>query len=407
MSDDFDLPITVTSAGAQPQDPVDIQTQLIAQVSAQQPGYTTNLPGILIEDMSSTAVNGIALCDQGRVEVINSLSPNGANQFALMQRGQLSGIIYGVPTRTSVLVVFAGTVGYVIPDGLLVGDGSKVYQVKGGGVIRSGGTSSPINCIAIDDGSWGVPIGTVTLVQTSVPSTVNLSCNNPTAGTPGTTAAESISSYRARVMQADLAVCTGGPKLIKTLVGNVAGVLKNTVSVQAASGGIRVIVAVGSADIYEIAYAIFQAIGDPSVLLGSSVSSGRNVTVSLIDPPNTYPIVFVNSPAQTLTMTVTWNTDATNFTGGGAFPSNVQPPLVAYLNAIASGAPINELTLNELFKDSVSALLDPEFLSRLVYSISIAGSVTAPGTGTFLVSGDVESYFSTALDGSGITVTQG
>lgn len=399
----FDFPVVVTTAGMQPQDPQNIRNQIEAAAVALSPGVTTDLPGIMLEDILSTDTPAVALCDQSRVELVNSLTPYGANEALL---GEL-GTIYigqsapGQPTNTSVLVVFSGNVGYVVPNGLLVGDSGNNYQVQTGGPITGGGSSAPITAVAVQPGSFGVPANTVNRVLTSVPSIINLTCNNPSAGTPGGSA-ETWSSFRTRVLQAGQAACVGGPRLIKTLVGAVAGVQK--VSVQAASGGLRVIVKGG--DVYQVAFAILSAVDSPSSLVGH-VAGGTDVTVSLIDPPNTYNVLFVAAATQAVTMTITWNTTASNFTGGGAFASLVQPPLVAYINAIPIGQPINVLEMNEIFQQAVASLLSADFLTRLVFSVSINGSVIAPGTGTYAITGDAESDFATALDGSGITVTQG
>jgi hypothetical protein len=399
----FDFPVVVTAAGMQPQDPQDLRDQIQAAAVAQSPGITTNLPAILVEDFLSTAVPAVSLADQARVEQANSLTPYGANEALLSQLGTIY-IGEGAPgkaTNTSVLVVFSGTVGYTVPNGLLVGDGSNTYQVQTGGPISGGGSSAPMTAIAVQPGSFGVPANTVVRVLTSVPGSVNLTVNNPTAGTPAG-ADETWSSFRTRVLQAGMAACVGGPRLIKTLVGAVPGVQK--VSVQAATGGLRVIVKGG--DVYQVAFAILSAVDSPSSLVGH-VAGGTNVTVSLIDPPNTYAVEFVAAATQTVTMNVTWNTTATNFTGGGAFPSLVQPPLVAYINSIAIGQPINVLEMNEIFQTSVAKLLSADFLTRLVFGVSINGTPTAPGTGTYAITGDAESDFFTAIDGSGISVTQG
>ena len=58
------LPTVVTKDGLQPQSPAAIRTALLAAVAAVRPGYTANLPGSLVEDISSTDVAAIALCDQ-------------------------------------------------------------------------------------------------------------------------------------------------------------------------------------------------------------------------------------------------------------------------------------------------------------------------------------------------------
>jgi hypothetical protein len=335
---------------------------------------------------------------------VNSLTPYGANEFLLLQLGQIYGVPFGQATNTSVFVVFSGTVGYVIPNGMLVSDGANTYQVQVGGIIVSGGTSNPINAIAVNSGSFGVPANTVTQILTSVPSGISLTVNNPTVGTPGGTA-QSWSSYRAMVLQAGLASSVGTSRFIKTLLAQVPNAQANLIAVQAASGGLRVIV--GGGDPYNNAYAIFSSVADPTTLQGSAISSLRNVTVTIYDPPDTFNIISVNPPMQVLTMEITWNTSLSSFTGGAAFASLVQPPLIAYINGLAVGAPINILEMNAIFQAAISGVLDPNLLTRLVFTVFINSVDTPPGSGTYAVTGDPESYFFTSTNGSGITVTQG
>lgn len=399
---DFNFPIVVTANGVQPQDPSDLRAQLVARVAVTNPGYTDNLPGSMIEDIASTDVAAMALMDSAWVELVNSLTPDGANQFLLIRLARIYGVPPNQASNTSVFLVFSGTVGYVIPAGFLVSDGANVFQVLLGGVIGGGGVSSPIAAVAILPGTFGVPANTVNRPVTSFPSTVALTVNNPTAGTPGGQA-ESVSSWRTRTLQAGLAACSSSLRGIKTFIGRIAGVQK--ISVQATVTGPRVIVAGG--DPYQVAYAIFRAVDNPAALVGSHVTGARNVAVSLIDPPNIINIVWVNSPQQSVTVAITWNTNLTNFTGGGAFPALVQPPLVAYINALQPGAPINILAMSKLFEEAVSNTLDSDFLTRLVFAVSINGTPTPPGTGTQIITGDDESYFFTAINGSGIGVTQG
>lgn len=402
----FNFPIVMTAAGLQPQSPVSLLSQLLAAVASTNPGYTAALPGSLVEDISSTDVAAMVLIDQAKVELINSLTPNGANQFLLGQLGQiyLGQSQPGQPTNTSVYVVFTGTVGYIVPNGFLVGDGTNTYQVQVGGIIGGGGTSAPIQAISVNAGAFGVPANTVTHLLTSITGGGITAVNNPLAGTPGGTP-ETYYNFRQRVLQAGLAASVSTSRYIKTLLGIVLGSQANLVAVQPASGGLRVVVG-GSADQYAIANAIFMGVGDPATLQGH-VAGGSNVTVSISDPPDTYNILYVQAAQQTVTMAITWNTVLTSFSGGAAFPALVQAPLVAYINGLGIGQVINVLEMNEIFQQAVEDLLDASLLTRLVFSVYINSVLTAPGAGTYAITGDAESYFFTALNGSGITVTQG
>lgn len=399
----FVFPVQIGPQGLVPQSPNSLLTQLIANATALSPGLTANLPGSMIEDISSTDVAAIALSDQAKVELVNSLTSLAANVFTLQQLGQMAGVYLGQPTNTSVNLIFTGTIGYVIANGFLVSDGTNSYAVQTGGVITNTGMSAAITAIAINPGTFAVPANTVTQLRTSVPLTITLTVTNPNPGNPGGTQ-ETYFAYRTRVLQAGLAACVGGPRFIKTAIGVVLGAQANLISVQPSAGGIRIVVG-GSANSFDIAFAIFSSVGDIGVLLGSAINSGRNVTVSLLDYPDTYAVTYVGAVQQTVSVNVTWNTTLTNFTGGGAFPSLVQQPLVDYINALGVGQVINIFEMNEIFQDAVAAVLSPAYLTRLVFSVSINGTPTPPGTGTGAVSGDPEGYFFALA--SGVTVEQG
>lgn len=401
---EFDLPVILTAAGAQPTPPDTLRAQELAYVENEDPSITTNLPGLMIEDISSVNVGALVVIDAARVEVLNDLSPNVANVALLGQLGGVYGVNQGGQDNTSVPVQFSGTVGFVIPQGFLVGDGTNVYQVPSGGVIGAGGTSSILTAIAVNSGSWAVAEGSVTQLITSVPAGITLSVTNPSAGTPGSATGESYSSWRTRVCNAGLAASVGTPRFIKTLICELAGLPAYAVSVQQASPGIRVIVVGG--DTYQVAYAIFMSVADVSQLVGSAVNPGaRDVTVSLNDFPNSYNVLSVASPQQVVTAAATWNTEISDFTGGASFQSLVQQPIADYINSLWPGQGINLMEMNNIFQQAVSSVLPPALLTRLAWSVNINGTPTSPTSGTYLIPGDPESYFYTTP--SSITAAQG
>jgi len=474
-----DIPTVVTKAGLQPIPPADIHDNLIATVALTNPGYTANLPGSLIEDISSTDVAALIQMDQMRVELINSLNPRTANRCLLNQLGLIYGVAQGGTTATSVFVVFStSAIGFVLAKGFTVSDGSHQYTVQDGGVIGLGGTSLPLFCLATLSGTWAVPANTVNQIVTSVPSTItDLTVNNPEPGTPGLATAESISSYRSRVLEAGLASSQGMARFLKTLLSEVPGVQERLISVRQQTGtNPGWVVLCGGGDPYQIAYAIYTALFDISTLVGATagvtditqtnpgvvttsvttlytngesvtiagvtpsnydgtyvitviddthfsigvdttgfpayVSGGTlspapasNLSVSLIDYPDTYTVPFVNPPAQTVSITATWNTTATNFINPVAISALATPALVDYINSIAVGTPINEFEMTCVFQDAVADLLPPHLLTRLVFSVSVDGIVQTPPAGTGIIPGDPNSYFLT--DDTLILVQQG
>ena len=282
-----DIPVVVTSAGAQPTPPATLLALLIAQVSATNPGYTASLPGSLISDISQTDVGALVVCDTARVEMINSITPYGANDFVLAQLGQIyigPGAAPAVPTNTSVFVEFTAVTfgtstpapGQVIDVGFTVSDGTYQYIVQDGGVTNSSGQAL-LFCQASISGSWAVATGSVTQIITSVPSTITLTCTNPQPGISGAVA-ETSAQYRARVIQAGQAVSQGMATMLRTRLGQVSGVQQQLISVLQQSGGGWEVIC-GGGDPYQVAGAIYYSLFDISTLVGS-VMSVTNITVA-------------------------------------------------------------------------------------------------------------------------------
>jgi hypothetical protein len=248
----------MTSQGLQPAAPASLRSRLITLVSASNPDYTANLPGSLIEDISSTDVFALVVSDSFLVDLVNSVTPNGANPYLL----NLLGVLYGVDkqpvTNTSVFVVFTGTPGYVISQGFTVADGTYQYVCQTGGIIGLDGNSLPIYALATQEGAWPVAANTVVQMATSVPANVSLVVNNPVSGIPSQSG-EPISIYRERCFTAGLASSTGMARYLKTLLGNVPGVQSRLISVQEQEDLEAFSIIVGGGDPYQVAYQIWCA----------------------------------------------------------------------------------------------------------------------------------------------------
>ena len=100
------LPLNFDSSGPVASTPSAIQAALIALVTQMAPGYTANLPGALIEDLSSTDVGAIITLDQARVDAVNSVTPYAANPFILLQQGLMFGLPQNTATNGQADVVF-------------------------------------------------------------------------------------------------------------------------------------------------------------------------------------------------------------------------------------------------------------------------------------------------------------
>lgn len=325
------LPTVMTIDGLQPQTPTSLHDQVVNGAIALDPGLTANLPGTLIEDIASTDTAALVLIDQARVETVNSVTPYGCNLFLLNQLGQIYGVQQGVGSNTSVYVVFTGTAGYVIPQGVIVSDGTYQYITQTASVINTGGTSDLVYCVATSSGSWAVPANSVTSISSSVPSGVTLTVTNPSAGVPSTSD-QSPEQYRSQVLAAGHIGCTGLADAVKTYVRNVDGVIDTLVSVRQVSGGWQVIV--GGGDTYAVANAIFQAVGDINVLR-PGVSSGTTITVDLYNTPDTYQIIYVQPTEQLVKVNIYWETSSSYIVNNDALQALCSQSVQDYINALA------------------------------------------------------------------------
>ena len=484
MSGSTSIPLVMTTAGAQPTPPATLQQAIIAGVTPTNADYTATLPASLIEDTLDTEIAGAVLIDQAKVETVNSLTPYGANDYLLIELGNQAGITQAGATNTSVYVVFSGTPGFVIVQGFVVSDGTYQYVVQApGGIIGASGTTQSLFAIATQAGSWAVPSGSVTQPITPVPTAIlnaGFSVDNPVAGTPGG-AAQSATSFRQSVLQANYAIVQGAQSLLKTQLAKVPNVQAQLVSVaqQPNGGGWEVIV--GGGDPYLVAYAIYRGIGDVSSLVGSvlnitAIGNGlpthittdknhgytngqettpsgivgggnleelnnqtftvtvisdteisvnfaasgtyvgdgtllpnpRNMTVAINDFPDVYNVIFVNPPAVTVAISVTWNTISTSFVSDAAVSQLAGPALANYVNMLTVGQPMNLLELEQVFLEAVAGVLPGSLISSLSFSVSINGIGVSPVGKLFYAepnSSVQESYFTTNT--GLITIAQG
>jgi hypothetical protein len=246
----------MTDQGLQPAAPADLRASLISLVAAIVPDYTANLPGSLIEDISSTDTFALVESDSFLVDLVNSVTPYGANAFLLNQLGILYGVDHQPITNTAVYVVFNGPPGYVVAQGFVVSDGTYQYVCQTGGICGVDGNTLPIYALATVTGAWEVLSNTVVQMLTSVPASVPLTVTNPVDGIPSLSG-EPISIFRERCFTAGLAASTGMARYLKTLCGNVPGVQNRLIAVQIESS--EYVVIVGGGDPYQVAYAIWQS----------------------------------------------------------------------------------------------------------------------------------------------------
>ncbi len=394
-------PLLFDAAGPTTTPPATLNAALIALVASQVPGFSAQLPGSLIEDISSTAVGALATIDQARVDSVNSVTPYAANPYILAMMGAQFGLPIDQPSNASVYVVFTGSAGYVIPPGFLVSDGTNAYAIQDGGTIASGGTSSPLYAVCTNSNVFAIPPGTVAQISTSVPSPYTLTVSNPLAGVPAQ-AAETEESYRSRLLQASQVSLSGTQTYLKTLLHAVPGVSARLVSVIQSGSAFEVLC--GGGDPFQVAGAIYAGVSNVGLLVGSATTP-RNITVSIYDAPDTYSVVFVNPPQQDVTVAVTWNTTLINFTSSLVVDQLIIAAVQSYINGIQVGQPINLLVMTEAIQVAIAPVLAPVNLTTLIFAVTIDSVPATPTAGTSIIPSDPEGFFFASA--TSITSAQG
>ncbi|HHV6210770.1 TPA: baseplate J/gp47 family protein, partial [Salmonella enterica] len=219
-----------------------------------------------------------------------------------------------------------------------------------------------------------------------------------TAGLPGAQE-QTFSSYRAQVFQAGMYGVQGTPDCYRIELKNVYGVQENLISYRQATLG-RWVAVVGGGDPYEVAYAIYKAVPDISILTNDvSNPSGAPVekkTIAITVYPDVYQVPFVVPSSQNATIMITWNTASTTYIDPDGIAKAVQQNIAGYINAIAVGQPINIFEVQDIFLSSVSGLVAPSLVSMIDIQVGINGKIVPPAADSSLVYGDTYAYFSTS-----------
>jgi len=143
--------------------------------------------------------------------------------------------------------------------------------------------------------------------------------------------------------------------------------------------------------------------GFPAWTSGGAVTPNfRNQTPNIIDFPDVYTVPFITPPAQTLTLTASWNTTETNFVASASVAQLAAPALAGYVNSIYAGQPFNILEAEQTFLAAIAGLLLPSQISVLTFTVEINGVVTAPQAGTNLIFGDPESSLNATTGGMNV-----
>ena len=400
MTDPIAVPLTFGDAGPVATAPATLRSLIEQAVANVQPGYTADLPGTLIEDVLSTEMGAVVTIDQARAEAVVNATPYLAAPYVLAQLGAQAGIAQGTEQNTSVLVVFSGPVGFILPAGTQVSDGTYTYVLQSATIIGSSGASLPALCVAQINGNFFPAAGAVTTILTALSQSVT--CTNPSVGTAGI-AAESPESYRARVLQAGLAEAQGFTALIKTALRAIPGVQSRLVAVKQ-NGVTWQIICGGAADPYQIANAIMNSTINFAIFQGAT-NSDLDINVSVIDGVDTYNVTYIAPAAQTTQITLNWNTTTAAFTDSQQFNTLAQAAILNYVNSIPVGQPINLKEMEYQVQQATASVLPNTLLTSMAWSVVVNGTTVSPEAGTSIILSPGTSYFIAAL--GDITVQQG
>ena len=132
----------------------------------------------------------------------------------------------------------------------------------------------------------------------------------------------------------------------------------------------------------------------------------RNISVNINSYPDTYTVPFVNPPAQNVYIQLSWNSISPNYVSATSVAQLGNAAILAYINSIPVGAPINLFALQTDFIESVLGLFNgnPALISYLDFTVTINGYEATPAVGTSLIYGDPESYFT--VTSNNIVITQ-
>lgn len=351
--------LNITQAGVSPTSPQAIRDQIQAKIENEVPDYTANLPGTLIEDMLSTCGGSLVFINQAQVDLINSIAPSTANEALLDQLGMVYGISRKSGTNGSAYVIFTGTPGFIIPRGFIVSDGIHRFSVQEDTVVAQNGSSGQVYVLAQDSDTFDMPANTITKIESSVRSDVELSVTNPQVGMIGTTA-ETTTQYRSRIMEAGLVTSTATPTMIRTRLLSIDGVQERLLSIVVNGDGYSVIC--GGGDPYDVANAIFQTIPTIGILKPSEIQ------VSRLDKGN--PTVIYTNLTHGLK-----TSDVVSFSGDGYSFLQNQQFTITVLSDNSFSIPVDTIDAEDY---TGGLILDTNVRNRLVILRDGVDSYTVP-----------------------------
>lgn len=130
----------------------------------------------------------------------------------------------------------------------------------------------------------------------------------------------------------------------------------------------------------------------------------RNSTVSINDWPDTYSVPLVQPFQQLITINFEWATQNVNYLSDQTLLALIQNPVIAYVNGIYAGQPLNTGKLKDVFYQAINSTVDMSLITTLNVSVTVNGVLTPVDTGTDIISGDKFSYW--YIQPAGVSVSE-
>lgn len=170
----------------------------------------------------------------------------------------------------------------------------------------------------------------------------------------------------------------GTPDCYRIELKNVYGVQENLISYRQASLGAWVAIA-GGGDPYEVAYAIYKAVPDISVLTNDVV----NPSGAAVDKNDTDHCVsgYVSRAVCSAIITKRYAFNHTEYSLNQLYRSTgiekaVQQSIADYINGIATGEPINIFLIRDIFLNQVKGLVSSNLVSMIDIQVGINGKLS-------------------------------
>lgn len=242
--------------------------------------------------------------------VMNSISPNYANDFILKELGEAFGLKMKDKARPNTVITFYGLAGVIIPEGTEISnkDKSKKFITVKSGIINITGETS-IYCEGADYYDTSAPANTLNIMVTQI---LNVDrCTNKNDVTE-TIPAETIEQFRARFQTKALSNKMGTVSALTYALKAIKGVnerLCTNKPSQILEGGVRkavLEVIAGGGDDYEIALAIFNSVLYPDIFVSnpSNNETDRTININVSFNGTDYPITFTRPKINQLSINI-------------------------------------------------------------------------------------------------------